>query len=177
MIWIVWWASMGELCQRLPVMIGESGSIAIRHKDACIYTNHVTYASKCQLAIASTSLSAPPTHLFVRIFMNASTPELYSLPISQRPPSSWRRTFKAAVFFILFNLGCLMVHATQMIILLPIRVLPFKWSKDIYNDGICYTKGAFGCLLSTCFTRRLPLTNKVDDMLGYSSYVPVVCPH
>ncbi|KAF9457097.1 acyltransferase-domain-containing protein [Collybia nuda] len=79
--------------------------------------------------------------------MSTKTPDLHNLPISQRPPLSWRRSCKAITFFILFNLGCLMVNATQILILLPIRAFPSRWSRDIYNDGIHYTKGAFGCLL------------------------------
>jgi len=40
-----------------------------------------------------------------------------------------------------------MVHGSQLVFLLPLRILPFKWSSRLYNEGICYTKGAFGCLL------------------------------
>lgn len=40
-----------------------------------------------------------------------------------------------------------MVNASQFVFLLPLRVLPFKWSRALYVDGIRYTKGAFGCLL------------------------------
>ncbi|KAK0208550.1 acyltransferase-domain-containing protein [Desarmillaria ectypa] len=78
--------------------------------------------------------------------MTAVAP-LYTVPISERPRQSWRRTFSALLFFLVFNLGCLMVNASQFVFLLPLRLLPFKWSRAMYVDGIRYTKGAFGCLL------------------------------
>ncbi|KAK0465370.1 acyltransferase-domain-containing protein [Desarmillaria tabescens] len=72
---------------------------------------------------------------------------LYTLPISERPRQPWRRTFSAVLFFLVFNLGCLMDNASQFVFLLPLRLLPFGWSRALYVDGIRYTKGAFGCLL------------------------------
>ncbi|KAK0456264.1 acyltransferase-domain-containing protein [Armillaria borealis] len=78
--------------------------------------------------------------------MTAVAP-LYTVPISERPRQPWRRTFSAVLFFLVFNLGCLMINASQFVFLLPLRLLPFKWSRALYVDGIRYTKGAFGCLL------------------------------
>ncbi|KAK0505884.1 acyltransferase-domain-containing protein [Armillaria luteobubalina] len=78
--------------------------------------------------------------------MTAVAP-LYTVPISKRPRQPWRRTFSAVSFFLVFNLGCLMINASQFVSLLPLRLLPFKWSRALYVDGIRYTKGAFGCLL------------------------------
>lgn len=40
-----------------------------------------------------------------------------------------------------------MIHGFQIALLLPLRALPFKWSSQLYEKGVCYTKGAFGCLL------------------------------
>lgn len=96
---------------------------------------------------------------------------LHAKPIASRPPISWGRTLKAITFFILFNFGCLMVNAFQFIFLLPLRVLPFHWSMSMYDEGVRYTKGAFGCLLS------MPvwiLTLNLDSTY-LSSHVPGVC--
>ncbi|KAK2461763.1 hypothetical protein APHAL10511_006226 [Amanita phalloides] len=71
----------------------------------------------------------------------------HSLPIVARPPQSWTRFFKASLFFLLFNSGCLMIHAFQLLFLLPLRIIPFSFARHLYDEGIHYTKGAFGCLL------------------------------
>jgi len=39
-----------------------------------------------------------------------------------------------------------MINGSQFVFLLPLRALPFKWSRKLYYAGIRYTKGAFGCL-------------------------------
>ncbi|KAF8832523.1 hypothetical protein HHX47_DHR1002033 [Lentinula edodes] len=76
-----------------------------------------------------------------------STTGIHSLPISQRPPTSWKQKLRALAFFFIFNLGCSMINASQFVFLLPLRLLPFNWSRSLYDEGIRYTKGAFGCLL------------------------------
>ncbi|PPQ72722.1 hypothetical protein CVT26_003017 [Gymnopilus dilepis] len=78
--------------------------------------------------------------------MSTNTP-VYAIPISQRPRKPWSRTFKAFLFFVLFNAGCLMINGSQFVFLLPLRILPFRWSRRLYYAGIRYTKGAFGCLM------------------------------
>jgi hypothetical protein len=75
-------------------------------------------------------------------------PGLYGLPISQRPSLSWHGKLNGLLWCVAFNVGCLMVHGFQVVFLLPLRALPFQWSRKLYDRGICYTKGAFGCLLS-----------------------------
>ncbi|KNZ73498.1 hypothetical protein J132_03262 [Termitomyces sp. J132] len=60
----------------------------------------------------------------------------------------------ALCFCVLFNFGCLMIHGSQVALLLPLRFIPFKWSSKLYDEGIRYTKGAFGCLcilMCQCF--------------------------
>ncbi|KAJ3750149.1 acyltransferase-domain-containing protein [Lentinula detonsa] len=76
-----------------------------------------------------------------------STTGLHSLPISRRPATSFQQKLRAIAFALVFNLGCLMINASQFVFLLPLRLLPFKWSRSLYDEGIRYTKGAFGCLL------------------------------
>ncbi len=73
---------------------------------------------------------------------------VYALPIAQRRSMPWTRFFKAILFTLVFDIACLMINCSQFIFLLPLRILPFRWAKNLYNSGIRYTKGAFGCLQS-----------------------------
>ena len=83
----------------------------------------------------------------------ATANPVYTIPIAQRPPTPSGRLIYAIPFLIIFNTGCLMVNGSQFVFLLPLRILPFKWSRDLYQAGIRYTKGAFGCLMSaSCYT-------------------------
>ncbi|KAG7099415.1 hypothetical protein E1B28_001268 [Marasmius oreades] len=79
--------------------------------------------------------------------MRVSSSSPYSLPISQRPSTSWKQKILALAFGIIFNVGCMTINISQFIFLLPLRILPFKRSQRLYEEGIRYTKGAFGCLL------------------------------
>ncbi|KIK04274.1 hypothetical protein K443DRAFT_93492 [Laccaria amethystina LaAM-08-1] len=72
--------------------------------------------------------------------------DIHELPISKRPAQTWRTTLKAILFCLLFNFGCLMINGSQFVFLLPLRILPFRWSRSLYYTGIRYTKGSFGCL-------------------------------
>ena len=72
----------------------------------------------------------------------------HNLPISARPRQTWSRTLQAILFFLLFNLGCIMINGSQFAFLLPLRLLPFRWSRKLYYSGIRYTKGSFAVLQS-----------------------------
>lgn len=102
--------------------------------------------------------------------------DLHNLPISERPSLSWLRRLNALLWCIIFNLGCLMVHGFQVVFLLPLRALPFKWSRKLYDEGICYTKGAFGCLLSSSFATSFHnptcLTTNVGIVLMCQWFAP-----
>jgi len=65
-----------------------------------------------------------------------------SIPISNRPPIPWSRYIHASLFFIVFISGCITVNLSQFLFLLPLKFTP------LYNNGIRYTKGAFGRLQS-----------------------------
>ncbi|KAF8349893.1 acyltransferase-domain-containing protein [Amanita rubescens] len=73
--------------------------------------------------------------------------DLHSLPISARPPRSWFRFLTALLFLVLFNLGCLLIHTSQLLFLLPLHFLSFAFPNHLYDEGIRFTKGAFGFLL------------------------------
>ncbi|EIN13553.1 hypothetical protein PUNSTDRAFT_56913 [Punctularia strigosozonata HHB-11173 SS5] len=72
----------------------------------------------------------------------------YSVEIGpKRPSRTLARTLQGLLGAIVFDIGCLMINGTQFAFLLPLRLLPFEWADKIYEDGIRYTKGAFGNLL------------------------------
>jgi hypothetical protein len=41
-----------------------------------------------------------------------------------------------------------MVHGFQAAFLLPLLLLPFAWSRGLYEEGVRYTKGSFATLIS-----------------------------
>ncbi|KAF9068013.1 acyltransferase-domain-containing protein [Rhodocollybia butyracea] len=93
--------------------------------------------------------------------MTVTNTGLHSLPISQRPSTSIRQKLRAVVFFVVFNLGCLMILTCQFVFLLPLRLFPFKWSRSLYEEGIRYTKGSFGCLIILMSQWFSPTTLKI----------------
>jgi hypothetical protein len=77
---------------------------------------------------------------------------IYATEISNRPPKTWAQTTHAIVYFLVFNLGCLMINASQFV-LLPLRFLPLASAKSLYHTGIRLSEGAFGSLLSKSLPR------------------------
>ncbi|KAG9222993.1 hypothetical protein CCMSSC00406_0000318 [Pleurotus cornucopiae] len=78
--------------------------------------------------------------------MASTNLQLHEVPVADRPPTPWLRRLKAIQFILIFDLGCLLNNACHFM-LLPIRILPFRCTRGLYDEGIRYTKGAFGCLL------------------------------
>lgn len=75
--------------------------------------------------------------------------DAYKVPIAAgRPRMTWARLLRALLAGLVFDLGCLMINGSQFVFLLPLRILPFVWARRMYEDGIRYTKGAFGNLCS-----------------------------
>lgn len=79
--------------------------------------------------------------------MAGSKAGLHELEISQRPRNGWPQTLRSILFAIVFNLGCLMIHAFQVTLLLPLRLIPFAPVQKLYDEGIRYSKGAFATLI------------------------------
>jgi 1-acyl-sn-glycerol-3-phosphate acyltransferase len=48
---------------------------------------------------------------------------------------------------IAFDLGCLMINGCQFVFLISLRILPFVWARNLYDECIRWTKGCFGTLL------------------------------
>ena len=78
-----------------------------------------------------------------------SSAGVHTLEISRRPRKTWLQTLQATVFIIVFIFGCFMVNGFQLIVLLPLKLLPFTPVRVLYDEGIRYSKGAFGTLLGT----------------------------
>jgi hypothetical protein len=75
---------------------------------------------------------------------------LHTLAIAQRPRKTWRQTLQAVLFALIFNFGCMMANGFQFTILLPLRLLPLPGARRLYDEGIRYSKGAFGTLIREC---------------------------
>ncbi|KIM84607.1 hypothetical protein PILCRDRAFT_780251 [Piloderma croceum F 1598] len=89
-------------------------------------------------------------------------PALHALPISDRPPKKWRQTVNAILFAFLFIFPFLIAQSCQMVFMLPLLLFPFAGSRNLYDEGVRYTKGSFATLivlLNQCFApTRLSVT-------------------
>ena len=101
-----------------------------------------------------------------------TTPGLHNYQISQRPPRTWAQTVNALLYFIVFNFACLMINGFQIAILLPLRLLPFKPARKLYDEGIRYSKGAFGTLLGVY---RHPHLLAASKKLTCVSWLVLMC--
>jgi hypothetical protein len=105
--------------------------------------------------------------------MTVDTKRIHATEIQDRPPRTWQQITHAILYFFTFNLGILAIHASQVVCLLPLRLLPFAPAKSLYNAGIRFSKGAFGTLLGNC--RSPPLLMASIEWIGMSSsYVSMV---
>lgn len=79
---------------------------------------------------------------------------LHTLPISERPRKSWRQFLDGVAFGVLFILGCVLINVAHIVVLLPLRALPF--GRALYDTGIRKSKEAFGALLGGfCRSKKL----------------------
>ena len=116
-----------------------------RHRHACAHTVR-------QETIAICTLLPPHSRLAGAVDSTmavAAASQLHELPIVQRPPKTWTQTLHAVLFIVFFDVGCLMVNGFQFTVLLPLRLLSVlsPQAKKLYDEGIRYSKGAFGTLL------------------------------
>ncbi|KIM67125.1 hypothetical protein SCLCIDRAFT_14246 [Scleroderma citrinum Foug A] len=72
----------------------------------------------------------------------------HSLPIHARPPRTWRQWLNGALFYLSFITGFTVIHAFQLLFLLPLKLIPGRWAGVTYDHGIRYTKGSFAILLN-----------------------------
>ena len=87
--------------------------------------------------------------------MTVDIKRIHATQIRDRPPRTWRQIANAILYFIVFNIGCLAINASQFAFLLPLRFIPLVPAKSLYDAGIRFSKGAFGTLLSKCLSSHL----------------------
>jgi hypothetical protein len=87
--------------------------------------------------------------------MTVDTQRMHATEIRDRPPRTWHQIAHAILYFLVFNLGCIAINASQFVLLLPLRFLPFGTTKSLYDAGIRFSEGAFGTLLSKCLSPLL----------------------
>lgn len=78
----------------------------------------------------------------------ANQQHIYSIPIKSRPTKSWFQVLYGTVSIVFFLTGCIMVNATQMLFVMPLRLIPDKRALELHETGVKYTKHAFGVLIS-----------------------------
>ena len=76
-------------------------------------------------------------------------PELHTIPIPSRPRRTWTQTAHGALVLAVFLIACLMINGSQLVVVLPLKLLPFRRARKLYYEGVRYTKGAFCALLGT----------------------------
>lgn len=72
----------------------------------------------------------------------------YTEKVQDRPPMTNMQRLNAFNFYVLFNLGILMTHFTQLL-MSPLSIIPLPWAQIAWRDGIRYTKSSFGHLCSS----------------------------
>ncbi|KAJ3557436.1 hypothetical protein NP233_g11742 [Leucocoprinus birnbaumii] len=129
------------------------GRAGLRRRPVMLTLSILTIISGAFICVAGTYVSiklitvAYSTHIVGKPFRMSNKPGLYSIPISARPPTPWKQTFKAIGFIILWMFAAIMINGSQFVFLLPIRLLPFRSARSLYYEGIRWTKGCLGCLL------------------------------
>ncbi|THH10539.1 hypothetical protein EW145_g1245 [Phellinidium pouzarii] len=92
--------------------------------------------------------------------MNTSR-QPYALPIADRPRKSWYQFAHGVVFLIVFLFGCIMINTTQLVFVLPLRLVPNARVRALYEEGVRYTKGSFGMLITLACQLFAPTTLRV----------------
>ncbi|KAI5116740.1 hypothetical protein M0805_000434 [Coniferiporia weirii] len=90
----------------------------------------------------------------------------YALPIAARPPKTWFQLVHGVLALTVFLFGCVMVNATQLIFVLPLRLVPNQRVRELYEKGVRYTKGAFGMLTTLMCQLFAPTTIRVTFETG-----------
>lgn len=78
----------------------------------------------------------------------ASPAQLHTIPIVERPPKTWFQLIHGIICLTVYLTGCVMVNATQLVFVLPLLLIPGKRARALHEEGVRYTKGAFGKLIS-----------------------------
>lgn len=75
----------------------------------------------------------------------------YAIPINRRGPKTWFQIVHNICYLVVFLFGCFMINGTQLLFLLPLRLVPNAQAREIYEMGVRYTKGSFALLMSELY--------------------------
>jgi hypothetical protein len=85
----------------------------------------------------------------------AAASGVYAIEVPKRPSKTTFQLLHGIAFLVAFNICCILINLFQLMFILPLKALRYMdWAERLYDDGIRYTKGAFGTLISEyCCTR------------------------
>ena len=107
-------------------------------------------------------VTCPHTSYPLTSMSTSARSNLHAIPIPLRPPSDLRQRLLGLAFGLLFNTGCLMITASQILFLFPPRLLialvPIPSVQRLHEAGVRWTKDCFAKLLGkawiSCWTLR-----------------------
>ncbi|EIW86486.1 hypothetical protein CONPUDRAFT_44786 [Coniophora puteana RWD-64-598 SS2] len=74
--------------------------------------------------------------------------DLHELKITERPPRTWTQTLNAICAGLVFVTSAVLINSFQLVVLLPLRVIPLQATQNLYDEGVRYSKGAFASLIN-----------------------------
>ena len=78
-----------------------------------------------------------------------ATPPLHTIQVPHRPRKTVLQFLHGVAFLTVFNLCCILINAFQIMFMLPLKAFRYlDVAERAYDEGIRYTKGAFGVLIS-----------------------------
>ncbi|KAL5494708.1 hypothetical protein ACEPAI_169 [Sanghuangporus weigelae] len=98
---------------------------------------------------------------------------LYMLPIASRPQKTWSQVVHAIIAGLVFFVGCVMIHATQLVFVIPLYFIPSTRARKLHEQGVKYSKGAFGKLTVLMCQLFAPTTLRVTfETDGLGAFAP-----
>jgi len=109
---------------------------------------------------------SPPRFLFYSMVVSATTPllppkPLHAVPVAERP--SGHRYFKSLLFGLVFDTSLICINGTQFVFF-PLRLIPLKVTRDLYEAAIAYTKSSFGVLCGEFSPLKFKLPLKMTSV-------------
>ncbi|KAL5536028.1 hypothetical protein ACEPAF_4122 [Sanghuangporus sanghuang] len=102
-----------------------------------------------------------------------SSAPLHMLPIASRPQKTWSQFVHAIISGLVFFVGCVMIHATQLVFVIPLYFIPSTRARKLHDEGVRYTKGAFGKLAVLMCQLFAPTTLRVTfETDGLGAFTP-----
>jgi len=106
-----------------------------------------------------------------------SKSSVHAIPIRSRPPTTLKQRLFGVAFGVVFNTGCLLINGSQILFLLPLRLLialaPISLMQRLHEAGVRWTKGCAGKLFGGYASSQSSL-NGLTQGRRTSTHVPVV---